>query len=453
MIIGSRYLNGVRVEGWKFRKLLLSKLANMYVSYVLVKPIWDFTSGFRCYSRQLLEKINLDELHSQAYTAQIQLVHSAFQHRFVVKEIPFLYKDTKSSISRVDQYSKRKTFFFVLKYRAPLLEIYRHLTYIKKDYTRFVEEYEELVNPPKLKNDGKFDLKDNYTVSIGVMAHNEERLIRICIEKLLNQEVDKHEIKEIIVVSSGSTDNTNLIVNEFSNQDKRVKLIIQRDRLGKASAINEFLKIANGDIVIIESADTFTEPKTVDEMMKPFKNIKTGMVGARPVPVNEKSSFIGYCVHKLWALHHEMAMDKPKCGEMIAFRNLISKIPNYTAVDEAAIESIFHHHGFELAYAKDAIVHNKGPENIRDFFKQRRRIASGHRHLKASTGHEVTTHSSRKVIKYLLQDQSWNPKYVLYTSLLIGIEALSRFLGLIDYYMRDKNPFIWDISKSTKHIS
>lgn len=53
LVIGSRYLDGVRVEGWRFRRLLLSKLANMFVSYVMVKPVWDATAGFRCYRRSL----------------------------------------------------------------------------------------------------------------------------------------------------------------------------------------------------------------------------------------------------------------------------------------------------------------------------------------------------------------------------------------------------------------
>jgi cellulose synthase/poly-beta-1,6-N-acetylglucosamine synthase-like glycosyltransferase len=285
------------------------------------------------------------------------------------------------------------------------------------------------------------------------MAHNEEMLIRNCINKVLLQEIKGGKIVEIIVVSSGSVDDTNKIVNEISEIDSRVKLIVQEERLGKASAINEYLKAAQGDILILESADTYTDSDSISQLIKPFSDEKTGMVGAHPVPVNNVNTFIGYCVHKLWNLHHLMASDSPKCGEMIAFRNLITRIPHYTAVDEAAIESIFCHHGFKLIYAPKAIVHNKGPESLHDFFKQRRRIASGHRHLMASTGHEVPTHSSRKIITYLLKDQKWNPKNILYTIMLIGIEAISRMTGFIDYYMRDKNPFIWDISKSTKHIS
>jgi len=452
LVIGSRYINGVRVEGWRFRKLLMSKLGNMFVSYVLVKPIWDFTSGYRCYRRRLVEQLRLEALNPHTAAAQIQLVHFAFHNRYMVKEIPVIFRERKFGRSKFGGYPKWRAFFTVLKHRAPLLEIIRHLTYLHKEYERYVEEYEELLNPARLKNGGAFELKEHYDVSVGVMAHNEEEMIGRCLEGLLSQEIPNGKIVEIIVVSSGSTDETNEIVRRMSQVDPRVKLITQNARLGKASAINEYLADACGDILILESADTFTEPDTVANLIEPFSCHKTGVVGAHPIPVNDDRTFVGYCVHKLWDLHHQLALCTPKCGEMIAFRNLIVRIPEYTAVDEAAIESIFAHHGFTMAYAGDAIVHNKGPENVREFVRQRKRIAAGHRHLRASTGHEVATQSARRIFRFLVKGQSLHPKLLFYTGLLIFIEAVSRMLGGIDYYLRDRNPFIWDISQTTKRM-
>ncbi len=452
LIIGSRYVDGVRVEGWRFRKLLLSKLANMYVSYLLVKPIWDFTSGFRCYRRRFIESIDIDQLHAEAYIVQIELLHLAYQNRFRVKEIPFIYRDTTEGMSKVSPHTRRKTMFYVLKFRAPFLEILRHLAYLKKEYERFVEEYEELVNPPKLKHGGHFEIKEHYKVSVGVMAYNEEKIIARCLEALSNQKLESCTIGEIIVVSSGSTDKTDEIVRSGALKDPRIRLIAETKRSGKASAINHFLKEASGDIAIIESGDTVTEPDTVENLIKPFKNGAVGMSGSHPIPINDRKRFVGFCVHKLWQLHHDMALENPKCGEMIAFRNIVSGIPKYTAVDEASIEAIIREANLKLVYAQDAIVHNKGPETIRDFIKQRRRIASGHRHLKATVGHEVATQSSSRILKYVLQNQKWNPKEIIFMLLLIAIEGYSRFAGMIDFYLRDKNPFIWDISLTTKRM-
>jgi len=452
LVSASRYINGVRVDGWRFRKLLISKFASMFVAYLLVKPIWDFTSGYRCYRRGFLESINIDELKPEGYLVQIQLIYLAYKLKFGVKEIPFIYKDNVYGYSKINRKAIRKTFFHVFKFRAPALHILRHLTYLKKDYQRFVSEYEELLNPPKLKNNGKFIIPEKFNISIGIMAYNEEKNIRHCLDALLNQNLISGSIKEIIVVSSGSTDKTNEIVENYIKDYPFIKLKIQNERQGKASAINEYLRVANGEIAVLESADTITKPDTLEKLVQPFTDPTIGMVGAHPIPTNQGNGLVSFFIQKMWNLHHLIAMDNPKCGEMVAFRNIVPKIPNYTAVDEATIEAIFRDYKLKLHYCENAIIINRGPENIRDFIKQRRRIAAGHAHLKSAMGHTVSTSKSNSILKYVLKDMNWTPKHILYMSLLIMFEAYSRFLGNLDFHLKDNNPYIWDISKTTKHI-
>ncbi|MBW1803352.1 MAG: glycosyltransferase [Deltaproteobacteria bacterium] len=301
LVVGSRYINGVRVEGWKFRKLFFSKLANMFVSYVLVKPIWDFTSGFRCYHRAYLESLDLNCLNSIGYIVQIQLLYLAFHNRYRVKEIPIIFKGMHGHTSKVSKsrHPKRKTLFHVLKYRAPILEILRHLTYLKKDYQRFVEEYDELLNLPKLKQSGReYPIKDRPSVSVGVMAHNEENIIGRCLDSLINQKIQMSTIKEIIVVSSGSTDATDEIVKSYAKKNTSIRLIIQPERLGKASAINAFLSRAKGEIAVLISADVVPEPHTVEALISPFSISGVGMTGAHPIPQNTDRHFVGFCVNK-----------------------------------------------------------------------------------------------------------------------------------------------------------
>lgn len=452
LISGSRYVEGVRVEGWRFRKLLISKLANMYISYVLVKPIWDFTTGYRCYQRRFLQELDLSALHPQAYILQIELIYQAYRHRYRVKEIPTIFRGTLDAPSKISGQSWWRTFGYVLKFRAPTLEIMRHLAYIKKEYERFVAEYEELANPPELKNKGVFDVKESYSVSVGLMAYNEEKIIARCLEAIQNQKLESCTIEEIIVVSSGSTDATDAMVLKASQKDARIRLITQPSRKGKASAINEFLSAARGDICVLESADTIAGTDTVECLIKPFGDKHIGMTGAHPVPVNDKDSFAGFCVHTMWELHHRLAMEHPKCGEMIAFRNIISRMPTYTAVDEASLEAIIAESGLALAYAPKAIVQNKGPETMHDFIKQRRRIASGHRHLLATVGHEVSTKKPGNILGHIFEIIDWTPKGVVYMTALIAIEMYARMMGWFDFYLRDRNPFIWDISFSTKKM-
>ena len=122
-------------------------------------------------------------------------------------------------------------------------------------------------------------------VSIGIIAYNEEKNIKKLIQSLLNQKLKNVKIKEIIVVSSGSTDKTNKIVKDF----KKVKLIIQKKRLGKASGINQFLKAAKSKILVLSSADIIPKKKTIEKLCFPLKNKKIGICGSKPIPIKKNN--------------------------------------------------------------------------------------------------------------------------------------------------------------------
>lgn len=139
LVIGSRYVNGVRVEGWKFRRLLLSKLANIFVSYMMVKPVWDFTAGFRCYHRRVLEGIDLDSIISDGYAFQIEMTHLTFKQGFKVFEIPIIFKEREAGESKISRHVIWEAFWLTLKCRAKAIEILRHLSFLFKDYREFVE--------------------------------------------------------------------------------------------------------------------------------------------------------------------------------------------------------------------------------------------------------------------------------------------------------------------------
>ena len=289
-------------------------------------------------------------------------------------------------------------------------------------------------------------------VSVGVCAYNEEKNIWRLLNSLSNQKTDKIEIEEIIVVSSGCTDNTNKIVREFEGRDFRIRLIDQKEREGKSSAINLFLKNATNDILVLESGDTVPDRNTVERLCLPFSDEKVGMTGSRPIPVNFNNNFMGFVVNFFWDLHHSIALKNPKCGEMVAFRSFVREIPKESAVDEASIEAIVKGKGYELRYVPDAIVRNKGPETVKDFLIQRRRINAGHIWLKEVQKHEVATDNLGMVIKLVLKRFSFNLKKDIWIIAAMFIEAYGKFLGRYDYYVKKKNPYIWNIAKSTKEL-
>jgi len=289
-----------------------------------------------------------------------------------------------------------------------------------------------------------------FDLSIGIMVYNEERGIGRLLDALLRQELVHARIKEIVVVASGCTDSTEAVVRDFMKQDPRIRLITQTRRKGKASAINQFLSIASGDIYVLANADTVPEPTAIDRLVAPFASPDVGMTGARPIPVNTSDTFIGYADNLMWWLHHLVSLTSPKLGELIAFRNFIRWIPEDTAVDEASIEAIVTQVGYELRYVPDAVVNNKGPETVTDFMKQRRRIAAGHAHLYRKHGYRVSTSDPGALFKKLMQCQSWRIKPILWTLGTACLELTARVLGIVDVYVRRRVPVLWDISWSTK---
>ncbi|GAB4167846.1 MAG: hypothetical protein Kow00108_00530 [Calditrichia bacterium] len=451
VVIASRYFEGVRVDGWRFRKLLVSKLANIYVSYVLVKPIWDFTSGYRIYTRKIIKKLLSYNLENGAYIFQIQTIALAYKLKSKIKEIPFLYHDREFNPSKLLPKERKEAITKVWKYRAPLPEIFRHLTYVKKNYQKFVQEYGELLDFSVLRPDAKIKSSKNPDVSVGVMAYNEEKNIAKCLNSILQQEGD-FKLKEILVVSSGSTDKTNTIVQEFNKKHPDIRLLIQPKRMGKASAINLYLSQASGEICVLESADTFMDKNCLNNLIKPFRDPSVGMTGAHPIPTNSNKGIINKIIHLMWHLHHLLALRSPKCGELVAFRNVIKKIPSTTAVDEASIESIITHHSWKLEYCPDAVVYNRGPDKLKDFIKQRKRIAIGHKNLKMTSGHVVSTASPFTILKILFTSQKFSVHDLYVIPIMIFLEMTARFLGWVEYYLKEKNPYIWDIVSSTKNL-
>lgn len=290
-----------------------------------------------------------------------------------------------------------------------------------------------------------------FTVSIGICAYNEEKNIGKLLDALLKQTSIKL-IKEIIVISSGSTDKTNDIVLKYANRNDKIKLIIQKERKGKASAVNLFLKEASGDIAILISADVIPANDAIEKLIMPFLDPKIGITGPRVIPVNDKKKFIGFVVHLLWDLHHELSFKYPKFGEMIAFRNIIKMIDEHTSVDEAWIESLMINKGYKLKYVDTSVVFNKGAETISDFIKQRRRIHAGHIDLKKRAKYNVPTAKLIPVAKLALSKIIKNPSKIHWVVGAIILEAYTRLLGMWDYYIKKKRHVIWDIAESTKNL-
>lgn len=288
--------------------------------------------------------------------------------------------------------------------------------------------------------------------SIGIIVYNEAKNIGNLLERVTSENYKDVEITEIIVVSSACTDGTDEIVEYYTKKDKRIKLITEPERKGKSSAINLFLKNSSNELLIIESGDTLPAKGTIRKLILPFQNTEVGMTGGRPVPINSSVTFSGYAVNLLWKLHHKMALKSPKLGEMIAFRRVFESIPPESAVDEASIEALIAEKNLTKVYIPDAIIHNKGPEEISGFIKQRKRIETGHLWLTKKHNYTVISQKKSVLFSLLMEEIFERPQDISRVFAVMFVEIYARLLGRFDYYIKRKNPFTWEIISSTKDL-
>jgi cellulose synthase/poly-beta-1,6-N-acetylglucosamine synthase-like glycosyltransferase len=231
-------------------------------------------------------------------------------------------------------------------------------------------------------------------------------------------------------------------------------LLIQEKREGKASAINLFLKEAVSPILVLIGADVIPEASALEHLCSPFRDPTTGMVGGRPVPVNDPATFMGHVVHLVWCLHNGLARVQPKLGEVVAFRNVISSIAAESPVDELSIQALMSQLGYRLVYEPACVVHNKGPLTVGDFLKQRRRIYAGHLQVRNQQHYEASTMKVGSIASQFSACRELalsSLKRGIWTLGAIVLEAYARMLGYYDY-RRKREHYVWQMADSTKKL-
>ncbi|HAL83450.1 MAG TPA: dolichyl-phosphate beta-D-mannosyltransferase [Mucilaginibacter sp.] len=115
--IGSRYINGVNVVNWPMSRVLMSYFASVYVRFVTGINIQDFTAGFMCYKRKVLETVNLDKIKFVGYAFQIEMKYTTVKHGFKLVEVPIIFTDRTLGTSKMSTSIFREAFWGVIQMR------------------------------------------------------------------------------------------------------------------------------------------------------------------------------------------------------------------------------------------------------------------------------------------------------------------------------------------------
>ncbi len=288
---------------------------------------------------------------------------------------------------------------------------------------------------------------------MGICAYNEAQIIERSIRSVYSQKLSSVSVKEVLVVSSGSTDGTDDIVKGLQAEFPTLRLYRQEKREGKNSAINCYLDNKSCDLVVMLNADNaFGTEDSLEKLVEPFADPKVGITGGHPVPTNGTDTKIGFAVNLMWCVHHQLALEHPKIGELIAFRDIGTRLPTDMQSDEDLIRMKLEDAGYICVYVPDSIVLNRGPETEEDFIKQRVRVNIGECVMQKKYGYSIPTWNKRYLLKAALacfKELGFHPLKMLYVARL---EGKCRRIAREHVEEGGDNMSVWEMVGSTKKL-
>lgn len=117
VVVGSRYVQGVNVVNWPMSRLLMSYCATIYVRLITRMPVRDATAGFVCYSRRVLQTIDLDAVRMKGYGFQIEMKYTAWRLGFRIREVSIIFMDRTAGVSKMSSGIFGEAFWGVIALR------------------------------------------------------------------------------------------------------------------------------------------------------------------------------------------------------------------------------------------------------------------------------------------------------------------------------------------------
>ncbi len=131
LVIGSRYKTGVNVVNWPLSRLILSYGANLYTRIITGMPIYDATGGYKCFRAEFLKRIDLKSIHSNGYGFQIEMNYRMWKLGARIKEIPIIFIDRRSGVSKMNKSIIYEAIFLVWKLKLGFINT-RHSDALNK---------------------------------------------------------------------------------------------------------------------------------------------------------------------------------------------------------------------------------------------------------------------------------------------------------------------------------
>lgn len=268
-------------------------------------------------------------------------------------------------------------------------------------------------------------MKHTPTVSICIPAYNEEKNIRRLLSSLLSQNQINFHLKEIIVISDGSTDSTVPLINDFHNP--LITLVESNDRLGKTARLNQFFSLFTGDILFLVDADiSITDTTLLSSIISQTNFPVDGIVSVQPRPTQAKN-FFEACINHSVSMQNELRSRWNGGKNYLAFRGnflgldktfakSISLHPNLISQD-AYLYFLAKERGYKTKHLDSLFILYKSPDNFLDHCNQSLRHSESYKELDA----------------FLAQERVY-PRYVPKSIYMYTLIPLSLFLPVVLKY-------------------
>ncbi len=251
--------------------------------------------------------------------------------------------------------------------------------------------YMQIAFKHRVRVQRKHPVEKNYSytpfVSIMIPAHNEESVIESTIENILNLQYPRYEV---IVIDDRSEDNTAKVLEYISKKYPNIKYFSRTKEAfpGKSAVLNDALKIARGDAILIFDADARVKPDFLKELIPALEPPQVGAVQARKVIINREQNFLTRCQDNEMALdtHFQVGRDCVKGavelrgnGELIK-REALEDVGGwniYTITDDLDLSTRLQIKGWDVRFCPEVCVYEEGVVSYLPLLKQRRRWIEG----------------------------------------------------------------------------
>ncbi|PIR43809.1 hypothetical protein COV24_01035 [candidate division WWE3 bacterium CG10_big_fil_rev_8_21_14_0_10_32_10] len=295
-------------------------------------------------------------------------------------------------------------------------------------------------------------MQKKLTISVGIPALNEEANIKKLLESILDQKEDNYTLKEIIVISDGSTDNT--VKNAKTLSDSKIKIISYRTRNGKACRLNEIFLISNNDLLLLVDADCALDKNAIKTLVTCYINTRSDLIAGNPKPREIKTFMQKTLLPSLIVMDNiKLKFDRGNNvygfnGRLLLLSKKIYKsikIPNMSG-DDAYIYFYAKDRGYDTFYEEAAMVYYYLPKTLQDHLKQSKRFVETQYLMERYFGKNIR--SEYLIPKKIIVIEIFRVfiKYPIYLFIYLCVQTFIRFAGRDKSYSNS----VWEISSTTK---